>query len=139
MRIVIAKAAIALCGLLAATALVPAYWFHRSGGLYNFSGSDRNLFNDHFEGSHTNHVVANFTLSVWNRGIKDPGGKNDVIVYATVKGAAPRCIRRGEWGDLPIDFENEIEGYQWVKRARCNAVPHMALRHNEPPLGPRPH
>ena len=75
MRIVIAKATMLLCGLLIATAVVPAiasagsarcdpaefclyYWFHRSGGLYNFSGSDRNLFNDHFECNHTNRVVA---------------------------------------------------------------------------------
>jgi hypothetical protein len=157
MRIVIARATMLLCGLLVATALVPAiasagsarcdpgefclyYWFHRSGGLYNFSGSDRNLSNDHFEGNHTNRIVANLTLSVWNRGVADPGGKNDVIVYDTVRGAGGRgCIRRGEWGDLPIDWENDIEGYEWVGRARCNAVPHMALRHNEPPLGPRPH
>ena len=101
-----------LCGLLvlAAAALLPAgasassarcdpgefclyYWYHRSGGLYDFSGSDLNLFNDHFEVSHTNRIVANLTLSVWNRGL--PGARDAVLVrpsLGTNGMSLPECL-----------------------------------------------
>jgi hypothetical protein len=145
MRIDIAKATMLLCGLLAATALVPAiasagygrcdpgefclyYSVNRTGGVYNFSGSDRNLFNDRYEGKHTHTVVANTSISVWNRGVAHPSGKNDVLVYATLGNSAPRCIRRGRWGDLANEWWQEIDGYEWVTRTRCNSVPHMPLR-----------
>ena len=144
MRVVIASATMLLCGLFAAAALVPAtasagygrcdpgefclyYSVNRTGGVYNFSGSDRNLFNDRYEGRHTDEVVANTSISVWNRGVADPSGKNDVLVYATVSGAAPRCIRRGRWGDLPNEWWQRIDGYEWVTRARCNKEWQMPL------------
>jgi hypothetical protein len=146
MRIVIAKATMLLCGLLAVTALVPAiasagygrcdpgefclyYSVNRTGGVYNFSGSDRNLYNDRYEGAHTHTVVANTSISVWNRGVADASGKTDVIVYSGLASdSARRCIPRGAWGDLDNLWWQEIDGYEWVTRARCNKVPRMPLR-----------
>jgi hypothetical protein len=98
------------------------------GGLYHYGGSDGNLDNDHFEGAHTDQIVGNNTESVWNHGVSDPSGYNDVLVY---RGAGPSgaaaCIPLGARGDLPTSWWNDIEGYKWVTRATCNAHPRLAL------------
>jgi hypothetical protein len=67
-------------------------------------------------------IVGDNTESVRNRGVADPGGRIDVLVYTLTqeKGDAG-CIRRGARGELPEFWENTISSYEWVTRRTCNA------------------
>jgi peptidase inhibitor family I36 len=96
------------------------------GGLYEFSGSDSNLNNDHFENSQTNQIVGNNTESVWNRGVSDPSGLNHVLVYSgpSFTGSA-MCVTRGRKANLPANWQNNIESYRWVNADTCNRFVHL--------------
>jgi Peptidase inhibitor family I36 len=101
------------------------YRFHQQGGLYHFGGSDSNLHNDRFERFNTNAIVGNNTFSVRNKGVADPSGLNDVLVYdlpgAGSQGGASGCIKRGAAGNLPNFWQDRISSYKWVTRSTCNA------------------
>ena len=102
-------------------------WFGHDqlGGIYHFGGSDPNLHNDRFERIQTTAIVGNNTASARNKGVNDPGGRIDVLVYdrpgSGSQGGAVACIRRGAAGDLPTFWANRISAYKWVTRATCNA------------------
>jgi Peptidase inhibitor family I36 len=85
-RIVIAVAVAALLGGTAMLAVSPApasaerhpcpmgefcLYFNEdaNGGYYHFSGSDRNLNNDRYEGGDTGETVGNTSRYVWNEGV----------------------------------------------------------------------
>jgi hypothetical protein len=89
-----------------------------TGGIYEFSGNDPNLDNDHFEVTYTNEFVGNNTYSVWNFGMPDP--KSDVVIYsAAFYRGADACVRRGESGQLPRSWWTTVESYRWVTPKAC--------------------
>jgi hypothetical protein len=97
------------------------YLFNQSGGLYEFSGSDSNLANDHFENTNTDQVVNNNTFSVWNRGVNDPNGLVDVVVFDGFNSTgAGLCVRQGHKVNLPGGWLDRISSYKWVTHATCN-------------------
>jgi hypothetical protein len=102
-------------------------WFGHSqaGGIYHFGGNDPNLHNDRFERIQRTAIVGNNTASARNRGVADPSGRNDVLVYdrpgAGSQGGPAGCIRRGAAGTLPTFWQNRISSYRWVTRRTCNA------------------
>jgi hypothetical protein len=95
------------------------------GGRYHFTGSDSNLGNDRFEDGLGDVVtVANHAESVWNNGIADARGRDDVAVYTgrNFTGRAA-CIRLGQRGDLRGGFVDNVESYRWITPATCNTIP----------------
>ena len=98
------------------------YLFNRSGGLYEYSGSDSNLANDKFENQQTNQSVDNNTFSAWNRGTGS--GLIDVLVYdGPGYSSTARCIRQGRVVNNLGSFNNKVSSYRWVTRAVCNTYP----------------
>ncbi len=92
-----------------------------TGGIYHFSGSDGNLYNDRFSGFF-GRVVAQHAESVWNHGRRVSSGLNDVALYTRTgfRGNA-YCVRLGRRGDLTVTLLN-VRSYQWVTRAACNTM-----------------
>jgi hypothetical protein len=93
-----------------------------TGGIYHFSGSDANLYNDRFSGFFGS-MVAEHANSVWNNGrARGSGGFIDVALYTRTgfKGNA-YCIPLGRRGDLTVTLIS-VGSYQWVTRATCNTM-----------------
>jgi hypothetical protein len=91
-----------------------------TGGLYEFSGSDSNLNDDHFENADESAIVGNNTESVRNFGHSDPNGLVDVVVYdGTGYTGAGLCVKQGGVKTLPTSWFNRIESYKWVTAATC--------------------
>jgi Peptidase inhibitor family I36 len=98
------------------------YFTSRSGGLYEYSGSDSSLANDHFENADTGQIVNNNTDSAWNRGTGT--GLVDVLVYdGTGYSSTARCIKQGRVVNNLGSFNNKISSYRWVTRSVCNTYP----------------
>ena len=98
------------------------YATSRTGGLYEYSGSDSSLANDHFENSQTNQVVNNNTWSAWNRGTGT--GLVDVLVYdGTGYSSSARCIKQGRVVNTLGSFNNRVSSYRWVTRSVCDTYP----------------
>jgi hypothetical protein len=134
-RIVVAVAVAALLGGTALLAVSPApasaephpcpmgefcLYFNEdaNGGYYHFSGSDRNLNNDRYEGGDTGETVGNTSRYVWNEGV--PANKSDVIIYGRPGYQGARnCIFINDEGQLPREWWNKIESYRWVTRSAC--------------------
>jgi hypothetical protein len=142
-RAALAALVAALLGVAAFTAMSPAtasaatgscdpgefcmwYLTNFGGGLYEFSGSDSSLANDHFENANTSSIVDNNTESVWNRGTSDPNGYVHVVVYdgASYTGAG-LCVVQGRKANLPASWQNRISSYRWANAATCNRYPHL--------------
>jgi hypothetical protein len=104
------------------------YAYGQSGGVYQFSGSDSNLDNDHFEGGASNLIVGGRAESVRNNGRASASGHDDVMVYTgrNWTGTAG-CIRLGQKGNLAGGFVNNVHSYRWVRPATCNSVHRSAL------------
>lgn len=102
------------------------YYSNYSGGLYEFNGSDSTLANDHFENANTDQIVADNTMSVWNRGVSDPSGLVDVVAYSgTGYSGAGLCVRQGRKANLPSNWDNNIASYRWVTPATCSGFPQL--------------
>jgi len=105
------------------------WWsFSYTGGLYEYAGSDSNLGNDHFENANTNEYVTNNTESVWNRGLSDPNGYIDVVVYdgtGTGYTGAGLCVVQGRKANLPTSWLNRISSYRWVTASTCSRYPRL--------------
>ena len=98
------------------------YFTSRAGGLYEYSGSDSSLANDHFENADTGQIVNNNTDSAWNRGTGT--GLIDVLVYdGTGYSSTARCIKQGRVVNNLGSFNNKISSYKWVTRSVCNTYP----------------
>ena len=98
------------------------YATSRTDGLYEYSGSDSSLANDHFENSQTNQVVNNNTWSAWNRGTGT--GLVDVLVYdGTGYSSSARCIKQGRVVNTLGSFNNRVSSYRWVTRSVCDTYP----------------
>lgn len=97
--------------------------FSLTGGLYHHAGSDSTLWNDRFENTDTNQIVANNTNSWWNRGTT-AGGPAQVRIFTDVNGrGAFTCAPRGSSGNFRFDpandvlWKNEVESFEW--RSSC--------------------
>ena len=109
--------------------------YHLTGGLYSNPGHDPNLGDDKFvyyADPRKNQIVERNTRSVFNNGIVDKTGRNDVLVY-TVRfygygrdvppfrfTGSTACVRLGDRLDLPSDWAYKISSFRWVTRAECN-------------------
>jgi hypothetical protein len=84
-----------------------------SGGLYEYSGSDSRLDNDHFENINTNAIVNNNTESAFNYG--NPASYDDVRAYDGLGyTGASFCIPRGGRISNLGGWNNRISSYKWV-------------------------
>ena len=110
-------------------------WEHAGfkGGMYNSSGSDRDLSDDFFQD--TDRTVANEGTAIYNNGKPDkrPGGRDDVVVYMSVdddvdrKFAPSFCVPRGKkfvhlvgFGTAEgLPWNDAIAGYRWVTDREC--------------------
>ena len=92
-----------------------------NGGIYHFAGDDRNLNNDRYEGEDTRETVGDTARYATNHG--SGTRQSDVIVYGLpgYRGARD-CIRKGDSGELPRNWWNNIESYRWVSDAECEAA-----------------
>jgi hypothetical protein len=109
----------------AGTANCPYYnfclWEHVSfdGGRYNYSGSDTNLWNDHWVGG-SGGIVAKQASSLQNNGA--PAVYQNVRLYWAYGdlGCVPRGAAWGDlthapyWGPYVWNINDYIEGYRWV-------------------------
>ena len=94
-----------------------------SGGLYQFGGSDSNLWNDDFENEDTVLIAGTNAESAQNRGTEDPSDLIDVAVYTRPGlGGRSACIRRGAGGNLRRGFARNLGSYKWVTRAECSRM-----------------
>ena len=83
------------------------------GGLYEFSGSDSTLANDHFENTNTDQIVNNNTESAFNDG--NPATYDDVRVYDGLSYTGSSfCIPRSVYYTDLGDWSNRISSYRWV-------------------------
>jgi hypothetical protein len=103
------------------------YSYGFSGGLYHFSGSDRNLDNDRFESGAVNVTVGDSAESAWNNGRATNSGLDDVVLFAgrNWRGAGA-CLRLGQKGDLRGGFVNNVQSSRWVTPQTCNRY-HSAI------------
>ena len=134
-RIVLAAAVAALLGVVAMLSISTApasaafhscpesefcLYFNEdaNGGFYHFEGSDPNLDNDRYEGGDTGETVGDTARYATNHG--SGTRKSDVIVYALpgYRGARD-CIQKGDSGELPKNWWNNIESYRWVAHNEC--------------------
>ena len=89
-------------------------------GIYQNPGSDPNLNNDRYERKDRNQIVGNTSYSAFNAGLPD---KYSSVAIYTEEGYRgwDACIPRWENGQLPRNWWNSIESFQWVNRATCRA------------------
>ena len=89
-----------------------------NGGMYHFEGNDRNLNNDRYEGQDTGETVGDTSRYATNHG--SGPRQSDVIVYGRPGYQGARdCIQKGDSGELPRNWWNNIESYRWVSRSEC--------------------
>ena len=89
-----------------------------NGGFYHFEGNDRNLNNDRYEGGDTGETVGDTPRYATNHG--SGTRQSDVIVYGRPRYKGARdCIKKGDSGELPRNWWNNIESYRWVSRSEC--------------------
>jgi hypothetical protein len=94
-----------------------------SGGLYQFSGSDSNLWNDDFENEDTVLIAGTNAQSAQNRCTENPSDLIDVADYTRpALGGRSACIRRGAGGNLRRGFARNLGSYEWVTRAECSRL-----------------
>jgi hypothetical protein len=116
-------------------------WFglNQTGGLFEFSRSDRDLRDNRFENAQTDQSVNDNTGSVWNRGGTDPDGLVDVVVRLLPE--SPRdgatgpglCIRQGMRTNLPSGWVDHVSSYRWVTHATCSKFRVAPQTHAPPP------
>jgi hypothetical protein len=84
------------------------------GGLYEWSGNDGNLGNDHFENVHTNLIVNNRASSAYNYGYT--GAYDDVIVYDgfNYSGAHACVANLTAYPTFYTSWNDHISSYKWV-------------------------
>lgn len=119
LAIAVATACVAAPGAKAATGSCDpgdfCMWYltNYSGGLYEWSGSDSNLGNDHFENADSFATVTNNTESVHNYGV--PATYDDVRAYdGTGYSGASTCYPRGARISDLGGWNNRISSYRWV-------------------------
>jgi len=79
-------------------------------------------------GAWANEYVTNNTESVWNRGLSDPNGYIDVVVYdgtGTGYTGAGLCVVQGRKANLPTSWLNRISSYRWVTASTCSRYPRL--------------
>jgi hypothetical protein len=88
-------------------------WRHASmaGGLYHYSGSDRNLWNDYFENHDTRTLVAGEISSVYNNGYNTANG-DDVLAHGI--NGINWCIPNHFTGTHIYAMNDQIDGYYWT-------------------------
>jgi hypothetical protein len=103
-------------------------WGDESGGRFHSRGADANLNDNHFVGSSTGVIVAGHTLSVKNRGLPVPSGR-DAVLVSTAIGVTRNggCVPRGAHGALRRPWQNQIESYKWVTWSVCREYPSALL------------
>jgi Peptidase inhibitor family I36 len=89
------------------------YLNHAQGGLYEWSGNDSTLANDHFEIYNTGSIVNNNTESAYNRGV--PAYYDDVRAYDGLSyTGSSRCFPRGQYVSDLGSWNNRISSFKWV-------------------------
>lgn len=89
------------------------YLLSYHGGLYEWSGNDSSLANDHFENAQTNLIVNNNTWSAKNRGTAQ--AYDDVRAYDGYSySGASRCFPRGASVPDLGSMRDRISSYRWV-------------------------
>jgi hypothetical protein len=72
---------------------------------------------------------TNYKVIQKSEGFNNNGVIDDVAVSNRLgaTGSAPqgRCIRKGQHGDLPLDWQNKIMSFRFVSRTACNLYPRM--------------
>jgi hypothetical protein len=72
---------------------------------------------------------TNLVVSKNSEGFNNNGVYDDVLVFdrpgATGPAQAGRCIRKGQHGDLPSDWQNRIMSFRFVSRTACNLYPRL--------------
>ena len=63
---------------------------------------------------------------MWNRGLSDPSGLIDVVVYdGTNSTGAGLCVVHGRKANLPLSWMNRISSYRWVTASTCSRYPRL--------------
>jgi hypothetical protein len=80
------------------------------GGMYHYSGDDRNLWNDHFERADTQYVVARQISSILNDGAKVAG--YDDVILLDGRGHS-KCLPYNAYWVTLGPWNDTITGFYW--------------------------